>query len=93
MPQVRHCARSGTSQKILRQMLQTKAVSTTSRWQKQAARKSTESMEGVTRAPRASTSARKPNMRYDSRPRGLAAAERKMPPVIKAACCRKVGAS
>lgn len=91
MPQVRHSAPSGTSQKMLKQILHTKPVSTTRRWQKHAARKSTVSCVGVTNVFRVSASARNPHIRYESRPRGLPEAERKVPEVMKAACCRNVG--
>lgn len=63
IPQVKHSAPSGTSQNMLRQILQTKPLSMTFLWQKQAARKSTESCVGVTRWARASASGRNPNMR------------------------------
>src|SRR3569833_453308 len=91
VPQVSHSAPSGISQKMLRQMLHTKPVSTTLRWQKQAARKSTMSALGGRRLSASSRleGAQKPNMRYESRPCGFEAA-RKVPRVMKAACWRKV---
>jgi hypothetical protein len=55
---------SGTLQKILRQMLHTKPMSTMFRWQKQAARKSTEMLVGRMRCVREEGEGRKAVMMY-----------------------------
>lgn len=59
LPEIRQ--RSGL---LLKQMLQTKPTSTTFRWQKHAARKSTPTAVGGTRYFRLLWSGRKPSMRY-----------------------------